>query len=377
MDGLGFLEGKASEVAQRLLGCILQRQINGHTIRVKIVETEAYDETDAASHSYKGKTPRTSIMFGPPGHLYVYFTYGMHYCCNIVTGPTGVGSAVLIRAVEPIEGIEFMRHLRDKDMPEISNGPAKLCQALGIDKNLNGHDLSKLPLKLIAQPPINPKFIAKSKRIGIRESKELLWRFYIKENLFVSSILIPKKKLKNEDDEITIADVIILAMPFADSLVSWCNLHPDFKEALKFSNHIGFLPLGVIFTSTPSLFPNDEVIGFLVYDMQKGIFKQDYIVNINKQYKCFKLYTKLPNKKYSRNVTHIKNFFSLYGANGDYKDTHHYSITQIEKMGRPDLLERARDTIDLAYKIKLRGRYTPTQQELIEAASKIKAALNK
>jgi DNA-3-methyladenine glycosylase len=186
MSDLGFLEGQASTVAQRLLGCILERQINGHRIRVKIVETEAYDETDAASHSYKGRTNRTDVMFGSPGHLYVYFTYGMHYCCNIVTGPSGVGSAVLIRAVESIEGVEFMRELRDRDGPELSNGPAKLCQALGIDKNLNGHDLTKSPLKLIAQPPINPNLIAKSKRIGIREAKELLWRFFINDNLFVS-----------------------------------------------------------------------------------------------------------------------------------------------------------------------------------------------
>jgi len=188
MDELDFLQGRASEVAPRLLGCILQRQINGHTIRVKIVETEAYDETDAASHSYKGRTNRTSIMFGPPGHLYVYFTYGMHYCCNIVTGSVGEGSAVLIRAVEPIEGIEFMRKLRDRGEPELSNGPAKLCQALGIDKNLNGHDLTEPPLKLIVQPPINPDLVVKSKRIGIRKAKELLWRFYVGSTLPISQL---------------------------------------------------------------------------------------------------------------------------------------------------------------------------------------------
>lgn len=181
------MKGRASEVAPRLLGCILERQINGHTIRVKIVETEAYDETDAASRSYKGRTNRTSIMFGSPGHLYVYFTYGMHYCCNIVTGLKGVGSAVLIRAVEPIEGVEFMREFRYKDGPKLSNGPAKLCQALGIDKNLNAHDLTKSPLKLIVQPPINHDLIAKSKRIGIREGKELLWRFYVQDSFFCFS----------------------------------------------------------------------------------------------------------------------------------------------------------------------------------------------
>lgn len=187
MVDLNFLKCKASEVAPKLLGCILERRINGHIIRVKIVETEAYDETDAASHSYKGQTNRTRIMFGQSGHLYVYFTYGMHYCCNIVTGLEGVGSAVLIRAVQPIEGIEFMRELRDKEGPELSNGPAKLCQALGIDDRLNGHDLTQSPLKLIIKPPTNTGLIIKSKRIGISKSKELLWRFYCSDNPFVSS----------------------------------------------------------------------------------------------------------------------------------------------------------------------------------------------
>jgi DNA-3-methyladenine glycosylase len=166
----------------------LERQINGHTIRVKIVETEAYDETDAASHSYKGRTNRTSIMFGQSGYLYVYFTYGMHYCCNIVTGPAGIGSAVLIRAVEPIEDIESMRRLRNKEGFELSNGPAKLCQALGIDDRLNGHDLTQPPLKLIIKPSINTDLIIKSKRIGISKSKDLLRRYYIKNIPFVSHI---------------------------------------------------------------------------------------------------------------------------------------------------------------------------------------------
>src|SRR5690349_23320439 len=98
----------ASEAAQRLLGCILEREIDGTTVRVRIVETEAYDQADAASHSYKGRTPRTDIMFGPAGHLYVYFTYGMHYCCNITVGEEGYGAAVLVRAVEPLEGISIL-----------------------------------------------------------------------------------------------------------------------------------------------------------------------------------------------------------------------------------------------------------------------------
>src|SRR5580698_7462721 len=98
----------AEVVAPRLLGCELTRQIDGSVIKVKIIETEAYDQADAASHSYKGETPRTSVMFGPPGFLYVYFTYGMHYCCNVVVGPAGHGSAVLIRGLEPLFGQDGM-----------------------------------------------------------------------------------------------------------------------------------------------------------------------------------------------------------------------------------------------------------------------------
>jgi DNA-3-methyladenine glycosylase len=183
---LDFLNDTAESVARRLLGCVIEREIDGKKIRVKIVETEAYDQYDAASHSYKGKTLRSSVMFGPSGHLYVYFTYGMHYCCNIVTGLTGTGSAVLIRAVEPLVGEDSMRKLRNKPGVEISNGPAKLCQALGIDKKFNGHDLTESPIKLVIQTPVKQKIIAKSKRIGVKEAVEKPWRFYIKNNPYVS-----------------------------------------------------------------------------------------------------------------------------------------------------------------------------------------------
>src|SRR6478735_1935982 len=109
-----LLSGSVDEVAPRLLGCHLVRELDGQTVRVKIVETEAYHQSDAASHSYKGRTPRTDVMFGPAGHLYVYFTYGMHYCCNIVTGQVGEGSAVLIRAVEPVAGEAIMTKRRNR-----------------------------------------------------------------------------------------------------------------------------------------------------------------------------------------------------------------------------------------------------------------------
>ena len=182
-----ILEGESSEAAQRLLGCLLVRQLEGAQLIGRIVETEAYDETDAASHSYHGKTPRTAVMFGPSGYLYVYFTYGMHYCCNIVTGPEGIGSAVLIRAIEPLKGNEVMSvNRRGVQGVDLTNGPAKVCQALRIDKVLNGHDLNQVPLQLVEYPAIPTRDITQTTRIGINRAKDRLWRFYITDSISVS-----------------------------------------------------------------------------------------------------------------------------------------------------------------------------------------------
>jgi DNA-3-methyladenine glycosylase len=187
IDNLAILRGEASKVAPRLLGCILERELDGQVVRARIVETEAYDQTDVASHSYKGRTPRTDIMFGHPGHLYVYFTYGMHYCCNVVVGEEGYGAAVLIRAVEPFEGEAVLKTRRPyKTGIELTNGPAKLCQALGIDKALNGHDLTAAPIRLIITPPLPPRSIVTTTRIGISQGKDIKWRFYEKDNSYVS-----------------------------------------------------------------------------------------------------------------------------------------------------------------------------------------------
>lgn len=181
-----FLDGAANAVAPLLLGCILERTIDGRTLRARIVETEAYDQTDVASHSYNGRTPRTEVMFGPSGHLYVYFTYGMHYCCNVVVGKEGFGAAVLIRALEPLEGIDSMEDRRQRSGIELTNGPAKLCQALGIDKAMNGHDLHNEPLRLIPQPPLSHQDIVQTTRIGISKGMEMPWRFFIADNEWVS-----------------------------------------------------------------------------------------------------------------------------------------------------------------------------------------------
>jgi DNA-3-methyladenine glycosylase len=183
-----FLKQPAYVVAPQLLGCELVRTINNKVMRVKIIEVEAYDETDIASHSYKGKTMRTKVMFGKPGHLYVYFTYGMHYCCNIVTGKKGHGAAVLLRGVEPLQGVDLMKeNRRSKSKYELTNGPAKLCQALQIDNQLNGHDLANLPLQLVINKPLNIDNITQTTRIGLSKGKEANWRFYITNNKYVSS----------------------------------------------------------------------------------------------------------------------------------------------------------------------------------------------
>lgn len=173
-------------MARRLLGCTLERHIDGQILCVKIVETEAYDQTDVASHSYNGRTPRTEVMFGPAGRLYVYFTYGMHYCCNVVVGHEGYGAAVLIRAVEPLSGIELIEHRRGRTGVEVTNGPAKLCQALGIDKSMNGHDLRDGGLQLNAGAELPASAVTTTTRIGISKAKDVPWRFYITDNPYVS-----------------------------------------------------------------------------------------------------------------------------------------------------------------------------------------------
>jgi len=181
------LEGPAWQVASHLLGSELSVCREGVWLRGRIVETEAYDQTDAASHSHKGRTQRTDVMFGPAGHLYVYFTYGMHYCCNVVTGPRGHGAAVLIRALEPLEGTEQMTVNRlGRSGFELTNGPAKVCQALGITKADNGCDLEDGIVRLDIMSPPETQKIVQTTRIGISQAKEVAWRFYLAGNAYVS-----------------------------------------------------------------------------------------------------------------------------------------------------------------------------------------------
>lgn len=128
-------------------------------------------------------------MFGAPGHLYVYFTYGMHYCCNVVVGREGEGAAVLIRAIEPLEGVEYMERRRQKSGIEATNGPAKLCQAMAIDKAHNGANLTSGSVVLTPQPALESHLITVAKRVGIRQGVDIPWRFYITGNPYVSKII--------------------------------------------------------------------------------------------------------------------------------------------------------------------------------------------
>lgn len=186
-DDLAMLAGPASAVAPRLLGSYLVRELNGRRLVGKIVETEAYDESDAASHTFRGQTKRNATMLGEPGHLYVYFTYGMHYCCNVVCGPAGYGSGVLIRAVEPVEGEELMVQNRHGVIGRnLTSGPGRVCQSLAIDKTFDGHDLNQPPISLVIQPALPDCDIIQATRIGIKQAVEMPWRFYDRQSRFVS-----------------------------------------------------------------------------------------------------------------------------------------------------------------------------------------------
>ena len=209
-----FLENPSDVAAPLLLGCTLTRTItlNGekHKLVARIVETEAYDQDDPASHAFGGPSERNAAMFGPAGHLYVYVSYGMHHCCNVVCGPKGFGSGCLVRAVEPLEGVEVMRELREagragkaltgragKEQPQrsrkhplklrdLTNGPGKVCAALGIDKALYEHDLTVEPLVLDFAPLLPGEMIGSSPRVGISKNVDAPRRFFIEGNAFVS-----------------------------------------------------------------------------------------------------------------------------------------------------------------------------------------------
>ena len=178
----------AAQVAKDLLGWRVVSQVQGVLTSGRIVETEAYvGAHDPACHGAVGPTRRNRTMFGPPGRAYVYFIYGMHWCFNVVTGGKGDPEAVLIRALEPLEGLTSMERRRGRPR-DLTNGPARLCQALGIDGTLDGHPLDRSPLILEPpESPVDPDAVAVTGRIGIRKARDWPLRFFLTTSSHVSS----------------------------------------------------------------------------------------------------------------------------------------------------------------------------------------------
>lgn len=181
-----FLVGDAVSVARQLIGWrFYHREPDGTLVGGVLSETEAYHQDDAASHSYNGLTERNRVMFGPPGFMYVYFTYGMHWCTNIVTGPDGNAQATLLRALIPDSGVDIMRARRPgRADSELASGPAKLCQALNISGADNGKPLSDDPNRepageFVLLPPTQAYHVEATPRIGITKNRDVLWRFVL------------------------------------------------------------------------------------------------------------------------------------------------------------------------------------------------------
>ncbi|MCY3933792.1 MAG: DNA-3-methyladenine glycosylase [Acidobacteria bacterium] len=197
-----FYRPTALDVAPRLLNKVLVRGRRA----ARIVEVEAYEgATDPSSHGYRGMTNRTRTMFGPPGHLYVYFTYGMHHCANVVCGEDGVCSAVLLRAAAPLAGAGAMRRARNAASrrtstrpfrdADLCSGPARLCQAFGLDRRHDGADLTtvstppakgSLPIFIVDDGTLPPTKPGRSGRIGVTRAPNRLWRFHVAGDANVS-----------------------------------------------------------------------------------------------------------------------------------------------------------------------------------------------
>jgi DNA-3-methyladenine glycosylase len=185
-----FFKRDTIKVSKELLGKVLVRKIDKNSyLSAKIVEVEAYiGEHDPACHAYQKVSGRSSVLYEDGGTIYVYFIYGNYYCFNIVTETKGIGCAILIRAVEPLEGIEIMKEFRPniKKIQDLTNGPSKFCLAFDIDKRFNNKKLSQNGI-FISNPLKNEKFeIKTTKRIGIKKGEHYLYRFFIKDNPYVT-----------------------------------------------------------------------------------------------------------------------------------------------------------------------------------------------
>ena len=187
--GRAFYARPALDVARDLLGRDLVRTLeDGSRLVARIVETEGYQQDDPASHSFRGLTPRTEVMFGPPGRVYVYFTYGMHFCMNVVTGQAGEGSAVLLRAARPLKGLGTMRGLRGIESERLlCAGPGRLCQALAVGRELNGADLLRgSQITITRGEPVDDQQVVTGPRVGIRSAMGKPWRFFVAGSPYIS-----------------------------------------------------------------------------------------------------------------------------------------------------------------------------------------------
>lgn len=179
------------EAARTLLGCVLRASTVDGDVALRLVEVEAYrGADDPASHSYRGRTARNAVMWGPAGHLYVYFVYGMHYCANVVCLPDGVPGAVLLRAGEVIDGLDAARRRRPaaRTDAELARGPARLATVLQLDRARNGADLTdpRSPVRLLRGEPVPPAAIRTGPRVGVAAAEDTPWRFWIDGSTAVS-----------------------------------------------------------------------------------------------------------------------------------------------------------------------------------------------
>jgi DNA-3-methyladenine glycosylase len=209
-----FFDRPSQEVAPDLLGCVLEHETTEGLVAVELTEVEAYGgETDPASHSYRGRTARNGVMFGPPGYAYVYFTYGMHFCVNVVCMPAGIPRAVLLRAGRVIAGEDLARRRRARwrseasqgsDLParDLARGPARLCQALAIDRAQNGLDVCSADGELRLRPA-DPGLrangaieVAVGPRVGVSAAADVPWRFWVAGDPTVSAYRLHKARVR-------------------------------------------------------------------------------------------------------------------------------------------------------------------------------------
>jgi DNA-3-methyladenine glycosylase len=186
-----FYDRPVAVVARDLLGRVVETPSPDGVVAIRLVETEAYaGEDDPASHAWRGRTPRTEVMFGPPGHVYVYFSYGIHWCANVVCGPRGVASAVLLRAGEVVEGLEIARGRRRAGAPErvLASGPANLAACLGLDGTWTGTSVTQAAgaVRVRAGDPVPDSEVLASPRVGITRAVDVPWRFRLAGNPHVS-----------------------------------------------------------------------------------------------------------------------------------------------------------------------------------------------